>query len=397
MLTIREARETILAAAKPLHKTDIVSLLESSGRVLAQNVIAAINVPSCDNSAMDGYAVRAEDCVAGQPVPVAGIIYAGAVPGMLQAGTAQRIFTGAPVPQGADAVVIQEDVTRDDNVITIHDGVTVKIGENIRRAGEDIAVGDVLFSTGHRLRAQDIGLLASIGVDQFAVTSALRVGLLCTGDELLEPGEQAQTGKIYNSNRYLLSALLRDLGCEVIDAGIVQDDLAATEAALQKLSTTADVVISTGGVSVGDADYVKQAVLSQGKLDVWKIAVKPGKPLAFGSVATVPFFGLPGNPVSAFITFLLFVRPFLQTLQGAVVQELRHIPARAGFDWPRAIKREEYLRVTLQQEGEVLIARALPNQGSGVLSSVCQADALLCVPVGETFAAGDSVNCLLLL
>ena len=395
VLTVSEARSTILAAVKPLHKKETVFLLESCGRVLAQDVIAVVNVPPCDNSAMDGYAVRAAECIGGASIPVVGIVYAGSMPELLQTGTAQRIFTGAPSPRGADTVVIQEDVAADSEAIVINAGVIVKTGENIRRAGEDIAVGDILFSAGHRLRVPDIGLLASIGIDKVHVTAPLRVGLLCTGDELLEPGDAPQAGKIYNSNRYLLSALLRERGCEVIDAGIVKDDLSATENALQKLSTAADVVISTGGVSVGDADYVKQAVLAQGKLDVWKIAVKPGKPLAFGVVGSTPFFGLPGNPVSAFVTFLLFVRPFLQTLQGSTVQDLRQIPARAGFDWPRAGKREEYLRVRLQQEADVLVARALPNQGSGVLSSVCRADALLRVPVGATFATGDGVECLL--
>ena len=269
MLTVTEARKSILAAAqylvanRPLHKTETVFLLESGGRVLAQDIIATISVPPCDNSAMDGYALCAADCTNVLSIPVAGIIYAGAVPGELQPGTAQRIFTGAPIPQGADAVVIQEDITFEEGRVHIHAGVKVKHGDNIRRAGEDISVGDILFSAGHRLRAQDIGLLASIGIDRVSVTKKLRVGLLCTGDELLEPGDAPQVGKIYNSNRYLLSALLRDLGCEVIDAGIVQDDLTATKSALQKLSEVADVVISTGGVSVGDADYVKQAVLAR--------------------------------------------------------------------------------------------------------------------------------------
>ncbi len=401
VLTVNDARTIILATAKFLDKSETVFLLESRGRILAQDVIAAVNVPPYDNSAMDGYALRAADCAAGLSIPVAGIIYAGAMPELLQPGTAQRIFTGAPIPQGADAVVIQEDVTQkdvavDSKAIVINVGVIVKTCENIRRVGEDIAVGDVLFAAGHRLRAQDIGLLASIGINKVCVTAPLRVGLLCTGDELLEPGDAPQAGKIYNSNRYLLSALLRELGCDVVDAGIVNDNLAATETALRDLSLLCDVIISTGGVSVGDADYVKQAVLAQGKLDVWKIAVKPGKPLAFGSVGDVSFFGLPGNPVSAFVTFQLFVRPFLQTLQGAAVRDFQQVPARAGFAWPHAGKREEYLRVTLRQEGNVLMAHALPNQGSGVLSSVCRADALLRVPVGATFSAGDGVDCLLL-
>lgn len=399
MLTVNEARAAILAAAQPSERAETVSLLESRGRILAQDIVASVNVPPCDNSAMDGYAIRAADCVAGLPVAgllVAGIGYAGTAPGFLQPGTAQRIFTGAPIPQGADAVLIQEDALREGDSISIKPGVAVEAGDNIRRSGEDISAGEVLFNASHCLRAQDVGLLASVGVDQVSVTTVLRVGLLCTGDELLEPGDSPQPGKIYNSNRYLLCALLRDMGCTVIDAGIVQDDLHATENALRELSLAADVVISTGGVSVGDADYVKQAVLAQGQLDVWKIAVKPGKPLAFGRIGPAPFFGLPGNPVSAFVTFLLFVRPFLQTLQGSEVRDPLQVPALAGFAWPRAGKREEYLRVTLQRKGDVLVAHALPNQGSGVLSSVCRADALLRVPIGETFAEGDSVTCLLL-
>lgn len=395
MLTVTEARDRILAAAQPRVANETVSLLEAQNRVLACDVMAPVNVPPCDNSAMDGYAVRVAD--AAQPtLPVAGVIYAGAAPGVLAPGTAQRIFTGAPLPAGADAVVIQEDVQRSDDRITIEPAVIVRAGDNIRRAGEDIGIGSCLLSRGQRLRAADIGLLAAVGIAQVAVNACLRVGLLCTGDELLEPGDAPQPGKIYNSNRYLLAALLRELGCEVIDAGIVVDELVATQDALQSLSQQADLVISTGGVSVGDADFVKQAVLALGTLDVWKIAVKPGKPLAFGQVCGKPFFGLPGNPVSAFVTFLLFVRPFLQIAQGCTVQPPRTVPAVAGFVWPKAGKREEYLRVSLQRADNALVAMALPNQGSGVLSSVSRADALLRVPVGHTFAVGDSVECLLL-
>jgi molybdopterin molybdotransferase len=396
VLSVTEARAKILSAAKPLSKIETVSLLECSGRILAFEVLSTVNVPPCDNSAMDGYAVRVSDCSASETLPVSDVIYAGAAPGVLQPSTAQRIFTGAPVPQGADAIVIQEDVQSDGNTMVINPGTQVKEGDNIRRCGEDIRVGDILFPCGHRLRAVDIGLLASVGVAQVSVTSVLRVGLLCTGDELLEPGDVQQAGKIYNSNRYLLAAILRDLGCEVVDAGIVPDDRAATENALKNLSSSCDVVISTGGVSVGDADYVKQAVQALGHLDVWKIAVKPGKPLAFGDVCGTPFFGLPGNPVSAFVTFQLFVRPFLQMAQGGAVQDLCSVSALAGFAWLKPGKREEYLRVTLHHQDEALIARALPNQSSGVLSSVCRANALLRVPVGAAFAVGDAVNCLLL-
>lgn len=395
MLTVADARRQILSAAKNICHTESVSLLEAQGRILAVDVFASLSVPPCDNSAMDGYAVRVADCQL-PAIPVGGVIYAGSAPGVLVAETAQRIFTGAPVPEGADAVVIQEDVQRTGDVIHLNAGVTVHQGDNIRLAGEDIRSGDRLFARGHYLRAQDLGLLASVGIGRVVVSRPLLVGLLCTGDELLEPGDAPQPGKIYNSNRYLLSALLRDLGCEVLDAGILQDDPAAIQTALHTLSLNADVIISSGGVSVGDADFVKQAVQALGTLDVWKIAVKPGKPLAFGTVCEKSFFGLPGNPVSAFVTFMLFVRPFLQLLQGGEVRDLPCVPARTGFSWPKAGKREEYLRVNLRNENGVLVAMALPNQGSGVLSSVCRSDALLRVPVGGTLTVGDSVECLLL-
>lgn len=396
MLTVAEARARILPAASPVTGTLVVPLRDARGLVLAADVLAPVNVPPCDNSAMDGYAVRAEDCTTGSLTVVAEVIYAGAAPGVLQPGKAQRIFTGAPVPLGADAVVIQEDVQCHDGYITLNSGVVVQAGDNIRSAGEDIRAGDCILPRGQRLRAVDAGLLASVGIASVDVMATVRVGLLCTGDELLEPGDAPQPGKIYNSNRYLLTALLRELGCEVSDAGIVADDPVATQTALQQLSQRVDIVISTGGVSVGDADFVKQAVQALGVLDVWKIAVKPGKPLAFGNVCSKPFFGLPGNPVSAFVTFLLFVRPFLQRMQGGEVRDLPQVPALAGFAWPKAGQREEYLRVRLQPQGRALVATALPNQGSGVLSSVSRADALLRVPAGTTFAAGDIVDCLLL-
>lgn len=396
MLSVAEARKKILAAAHAGLVTQDVSLAEAQGRVLASDIHAGCDVPSCDNSAMDGYAVRVADLQGGKLLPVAGVIYAGDAPGVL-AETAQRIFTGAPVPVGADTVVMQEEVVLEGGSIVLKSGVVLCAGENIRRAGEDIRCGAKIFSAGHRLRARDVGLLASVGVDRANVSAKITVGLLCTGDELLEPGDKSVPGKIYNSNRYLLAAMLREIGCEVVDAGKVNDDLLATQSALQDLAARVDVVISTGGVSVGDADYVKQAVTALGQLDVWKIAVKPGKPLAFGSVCSKPFFGLPGNPVSAFVTFFLFVRPFLQIMQGGNEKPLRCVPALADFAHELAGKREEYLRVQLKQDGSgALRAVAYPNQGSGVLSSVCWADALLRVPVGVTFAVGDYVDCLLL-
>jgi molybdopterin molybdotransferase len=398
MLTVAEARKTILGSAQSLPAAVWVSLLDARGAVLARDVVAHCNVPPCDNSAMDGYAVCTADLAAERlGLVVDGVAYAGSAPTALSRGTAQRIFTGAPVPVGADAIVMQENVRREHDRIFCKNSVTISVGEHIRRAGEDIRRGDTLFARGHKLRAQDIGLLASVGCAQVEVFRKLRVGLFCTGDELREPGEALLPGQIYNSNRYLLTAMLQDIGCEVIDAGIVADTLDATIDALQSVAKKSDVVLGTGGVSVGDADFVKAAVLALGQLDVWKIAVKPGKPLAFGSVCEKVFFGLPGNPVSAFVTFWLFVRPFLHIAQGGTVKELPQLSVQAGFDWPHAGTREEYLRVRLvREENTPLRAMSYHHQGSGVLSSVCWADALLCVPIGKVFRKGDAVDCLLL-
>lgn len=397
MLTVTDAQSRILTAAPSSRAVETVPLAEALGRVLAADVVAACAVPPCDNSAMDGYAVRVADVLRGGSLPVAGITYAGDAPAVLPPGQVQRIFTGAPVPVGADAIVIQEDVDSDGEAITLKPGVTVHAGENIRRAGEDIAADTVVLRAGQRLQAAGIGLLASVGCARVAVATRWRVGLLCTGDELRDPGEALAPGQIYNSNRFLLTALLQALGCTVVDAGRVADSEAATVAALRDLAARCDVVISTGGVSVGDADHVRAAVQALGTLDLWKIAVKPGKPLAFGTVGNTPFFGLPGNPVSAYVTFLLFVQPYLLRGLGCHEPAWRTLRLPAGFAWPRAGKREEYLRVQLQADAMgQLQAVAYPHQGSGVLSSVNWAHALLRVPAGTTFAEGDPVDCLLL-
>ena len=395
MLSVDEAIQKIMPFARVLNGGETVSIMHACGRILTQDIVAGCNVPPCHNSAMDGYALRTADLVNSRVLPLADAVFAGDTPAMLPPQSAMRIFTGAPLPDGADAVVIQEETDSNGESVIVQ--AAVKVGDNIRRCGEDIQRGQLLFAAGHCVRAQDIGLLASVGIANVSVFIRLKVGLLCTGDELQEPGEVLAAGKIYNSNRYMLLALLQQMGCEVVDAGIVQDSLDATHNALEALAEMSDVVLSTGGVSVGDADYVKAAVLALGDLNVWKIAVKPGKPLAFGCVCGKPFFGLPGNPVSAFVTFLLFVRPFLQVEQGSKVRPLWRFQVSAGFNWAEPGKREEYLRVQLQLNTEgVLTAQLYPNQGSGVLSSVCWADALLRVPTGTTFQQGDTVECLLL-
>lgn len=363
------------------------------GRILAAPVQAPIAVPGDDNSAMDGYALRAAE--AGQTLPVSQRIPAGTAPLPLQPGTAARIFTGAPIPPGADAVVMQEQC--EVSAAGVRATVAVKVGANIRPRGQDIAAGSEVLASGRRLQPQDLGLLASLGLARVPVHRRLRVALLATGDELLEPGAgEPGPGQLYNSNRYLLSGLLRRLDCEVLDGGIVADDLDCTREALARAAAGADCVLSSGGVSVGEEDHVRAALQQLGELSLWRLAIKPGKPLAFGSIGDTPFIGLPGNPTSGFVTFCLVARPFLEACQGASPAPPLAIPARAGFAVTRAGTREEYLRVRLRGEGGQLIAEKDPQQSSGALSSVVRCDALARIPVGQVLAEGDSVDVILL-
>lgn len=399
MLSVSEAQQQILADPALLQMTrriETLSLLQVCGRVLAEDQIAAVDVPPWDNSAMDGYALRTADLAKSATLPVSQVIPAGTFPQPLQTGTAARIFTGAPVPAGADAVEMQENTTRVGDEATFLQ--TVKAGANIRRRGEDIAKGSIVVSAGTVLKPSHLGLLASVGVQQIPVNKSLRVAVLSTGDELAEPGQNLKEGQIYNSNRYLLLSLLQQLGCEVVDGGRIGDDRALTQRTLAQLSTQVDVIVSSGGVSVGEEDHVKAAVETIGQLDLWKIAVKPGKPLAFGHIGASSFFGLPGNPVSAFVTFLLFVKPYLLKAQGATELQPPLIDAIAGFDWPpvkhgkerKPVTREEYLRVRLQDDGKTL--ELFPNQSSGALSSVVWADGLAVAPVGALITRGDRVK-----
>ncbi|MFZ5538853.1 MAG: gephyrin-like molybdotransferase Glp, partial [Pseudomonadota bacterium] len=305
MLSVEEALARLLDQAQPLADVETVATLDADRRVLAAAVVSSIDVPPMDNSQMDGYAVRTAD-VSSVPATlrVSQRIAAGRVGTPLAAGTAARIFTGAPVPAGADAIVMQEATTLDGDRVTINE--LPKAGAWIRRAGSDIASGAQILAAGHRMRPQDCGLAASIGVARLTVYRRLRVAVFFTGDELVMPGEPLPPGRIYNSNRFVLRGLLARLGCEVIDLGIVPDDLARTRAAFVEAAGRADLIVTSGGVSVGEEDHVKPAVQAEGSLDLWQIAMKPGKPLAFGHVRGVPFIGLPGNPVSNFVTFLLF-------------------------------------------------------------------------------------------
>ncbi|GHD61827.1 molybdopterin molybdotransferase MoeA [Jeongeupia chitinilytica] len=391
MLTVDQAREQLLAAARRIAETETLALNDALGRVLATDVVSTLAVPGFDNSAMDGYALNVADVAQPGPFAVVQRIAAGDTGVALAPGEAARIFTGAPVPDGTNAVAMQEDCNVDGGTLTV--GTPLRAGEHIRRRGEDVQDGAVVLKSGTRLGAAELGLLAAIGVDRVAVVRKLRVALLSTGNELVEPGTPLAPGQIYNSNRYAISALLREAGCIVDDLGIVPDRFAATRDMLAAAAATHDVVLSTGGVSVGEEDHVKAAVESLGTLSLWKIAIKPGKPFAFGRIASAgtaqgaDFIGLPGNPVSSFVTFLVFVRPFLAARLGAGATTPA-VKVPAGFAIGRAGNRREFLRARLEQGRAV----PYPNQSSGVLTSVVWADGLVIVPEDRTIADGELVD-----
>ena len=392
----------LLAHAHRLPGAESVSTFDADGRVLAQELAASLNVPANDNSAMDGYAVRVADCVdretalqVSQRIP-AGISASGLQP--LAPFSAARIFTGAPIPPGADAVVMQEDSTAVEgdsgtSASSVRVRVTPPLGQHIRRRGEDVAAGDVVLRAGTRLGPASLGLAASIGFDRLQVARRVRVALFSTGDELVMPGDvlpqDMLPGAIYNSNRFFLRTLLQRLGCELTDMGIVPDRLDATIDALKTASIGHDLILTSGGVSVGEEDHIKPAVRALGELNLWQIAIKPGKPFAYGTVNAAHFIGLPGNPVSSFVTFLLLVRPFILSLQGATDVAIKTIAAAAHFDWARADKRREFLRVRQNAAGGLDL---FENQSSGVLTSAVWGDGLLDNPPGQSIAHGDTVQ-----
>ena len=378
MLTLDEALARLLQAVRPLAERETLSTFDALGRVLAADVVSLLDVPPEDNTSMDGYALRAADVpAAGTVLPVSQRIPAGVVGLPLQAGTAARIFTGAQVPAGADAVVMQEQCEAVDGGVRVN--VIPEAGQWVRRRGEDVRRGSVVLAAGTRLTPQALGMAASVGAASLSVTRRPRVALFSTGDELLMPGEPLRPGAIYNSNRFTLRGLLQMLGCECIDLGIVGDTLEATRDALRRAAASADLVLTCGGVSVGEEDHLRPAVEAEGSLDLWQIAIKPGKPLAFGEVrrgdaSTAWFIGLPGNPVSSFVTFVLAVRPVLLRLRGAVGAPVPALAARADFDWPRPDRRREFLRVRRNADGGLDL---FANQSSGVLSSVVWGDGLV--------------------
>ena len=393
LMPLAEALERVLAQASPTVETSELPLAEALGHTLAETVISPIAVPGADNSAMDGYALRAAE--ASQVLNVSQRIPAGAVGQPLLPGTAARIFTGASIPPGADAVVMQENCVVEGDRLSVQGGIVA--GENIRPRGQDIAEGDEVLLAGRVLRPQDLGLLASIGRSGVTVFRPLRVAVLSTGDELREPGSgELQPGQLYNSNRYTLAGMLRSLNLEFVDGGIVPDDPEATAVALLDASRRSDVVISSGGVSVGEEDHVRNQVERLGHLELWKLAIKPGKPLAFGRIGETPFIGLPGNPTSVFVTFCLVARPFLLKKQGVAETDLPSLQARAAFSIRRPGGRQDYLRVTIERTADGLSAHPFSNQSSGVLSSVSHSNALAIIPQGTTVEEGDMVEILLL-
>lgn len=405
--SLDDALAQLLAQAQPL-PTETVSTFDADGRVLAQDLVAALTVPPADNSAMDGYAVRAADCTAaGATLRVTQRIPAGSTGQPVASGEAARIFTGAPMPPGADAVVMQEDT----QALEGADGPRVRVmavpapGQWVRRAGEDVCPGTTVLARGTRLTPQALGQAAGIGVDRLQVSRRPRVALLSTGDELVMPGEvppeAMKPGAIYNSNRFFLRALLLRMGCDVQDLGIVPDRLDTTLEVLRAASSRNDLILSTGGVSVGEEDHVKPAVQALGTLDLWSIALKPGKPFAYGRIPRTAqpvgantaadachVCGLPGNPVSSFVTFLMLVRPFLLALQGCTALLPQRVQLRADFDWPRADKRREFLRARIDDAGGLAL---FANQGSGVLTSTVWGDGLVDVQAGQTIRRGEMV------
>ena len=382
MMAVDRALELLAGRLHPVTETRRIGLADALGMVLAEDVVASFNVPPHDNSAVDGYAVFFDDLTpdATTTLPVTGRVAAGHSldrPG--RRGEAVRIFTGAPMPEGFDTVLMQEDCKAEGGAVAIPPGI--RRGANRRRAGEDMTQGSTVLTAGRRLRAEDIGLLASLGRREVAVRTALRVAVFSTGDEVREPGVPLEPGCIYDANRFALIALLRQLGCIVTDLGILPDRLDAIRGALEEAAEGHDVLITSGGMSTGEEDHVKAAVEALGGLHFWRLAIKPGRPVALGTAKGAVFVGLPGNPVAVMVTFLRIARPILLRLMGAAEEAPALFPLRAGFTYKKKAGRREYVRATLARAADgVLTVVKHPRDGAGILSSMVESDGLVELP-----------------
>ena len=395
LMSADDALSFLIDSASVTAKTEAVSLDDSLGRILASDIHSTINVPGFDNSAMDGYTIALNNSQVAQEnlsFKVVDRIAAGSTGKDLNSGSAARIFTGAPIPKGANTVVMQEEckLSEDKSQITV--ARAINLNENIRPTGNDILKGNVILSSGKQIKPQDISLVASVGVGELVVFKKIKVGVFFTGDELVEPGNPLSPGKIYNSNRYALVALLKQVGCDVVNLGNIEDKLDATCDALEALESKCDLIMTTGGVSVGEEDHVKPAVEKLGELNLWKIRMKPGKPLAYGKVKQTPFIGLPGNPVSSFVTFCIFSLPFIKKMQGNSNYESKILKVKTNFDCKRAKPRREYARVRIDHSTETPLANLFPKQGSDVMSSVVWADGIIEIPENTTFETGTILN-----
>jgi len=395
MMSADSALDFLLRAVLVPSKTEVVGLDDALDRILSEDINSSINVPGFDNSAMDGYTIaldKGHTDKEGLSFSIVDRIPAGSIGNELKAGCAARIFTGAPIPKGANTVIMQEEcqLSEDGSQITINRAIN--LNENVRPVGNDIVEGGVILQRGRQLQPQDISLAASVGVGQLEVFSKIKVGVFFTGDELVEPGNPLTAGKIYNSNRYALVALLKQVGCDIINLGNIEDKLQSTIDALSSLSGRCDLIMTTGGVSVGEEDHVKGAVESLGKLNLWKIRMKPGKPLAFGQVGKTAFIGLPGNPVSSFVTFAIFALPFIKKMQGNSEHQTNAIKVQANFDCERARPRREYARARLDYSTGSAQANLFPKQGSDVMSSIVWAHGIIEIPEDITFKAGELLN-----
>ncbi|WP_416653033.1 gephyrin-like molybdotransferase Glp [Candidatus Pseudothioglobus sp. Uisw_086] len=395
LMSADDALSFLIDSACVTAMTEAVSLDDSLGRILASDIHSTINVPGFDNSAMDGYTIALnENQIAKENLSfdVVDRIAAGSTGNDLKIGNAARIFTGAPIPNGANTVVMQEECTLSEDKSQITVKRAINLNENIRPTGNDILKDNVILSSGRQIKPQDISLAASVGVGELVVFKKIKVGVFFTGDELVEPGNLLTPGKIYNSNRYALVALLKQVGCDVINLGNIEDKLDATCEALEALESQCDLIMTTGGVSVGEEDHVKPAVEKLGELNLWKIRMKPGKPLAYGKVKQTPFIGLPGNPVSSFVTFCIFSLPFIKKMQGNSNYESKILKVKTNFDCKRAKPRREYARVRIDHSTETPLASLFPKQGSDVMSSVVWADGIVEIPENTTFETGTILN-----